>query len=277
MSSSSSAFISSDGTMEIEVGKVVEVQEGTWYVHCKWCREELWFGVEYGREDIAKEYLQETMKWRESMKSKTKKWRYWSCPECAKKYEDTEKETVKIMPGSYHLPTPAPPPGLQPPQASAPPAPPAVQSCLFPTGIHAIQGPPPAPSKAPPVQQPPDAAVIDELRAEVHKLKGKVDELDTEIEFQVGKIAQLERKADQLEAEVALRDQRVDQLERKSQILEAEVDQLKIWVARNEELENLKCELEKLKQEIGTQHPENSIRGVVIGMASPLIDETVAS
>ena len=118
--------------------------------------------------------------------------------------------------------------------------------------------------------------MIDELRAEVHKLKGKVDELDREIEFRVGKIAQLERKADQLEAEVAFRDQRVDQLERKSQILEAEIDQLKIWVARNEELENLKCELEKLKQEIGTQHPENSIRGVVIGMASPFDDETHA-
>ena len=118
--------------------------------------------------------------------------------------------------------------------------------------------------------------MIDELRAEVHKLKGKVDELDTEIEFQVGKIAQLERKADQLEAEVAFRDQRVDQLERKSQILEAEVDQLKMRVARDEELENLKRELEKLKQEIGTQHPENSIRGVVIGMASPFDDETHA-
>ena len=97
--------------------------------------------------------------------------------------------------------------------------------------------------------------MIDELRAEVHKLKGKVDELDTEIEFQVGKIAQLERKADQLEEEVAFRDQRVDQLERKSQMLEAEVDQLKVRVARDEELEKLKQDIGTLKEELIAQRP----------------------
>ena len=65
MCSSSSAFISDDGTMNVEIGKVVEVQKGTWYVHCKWCREELWFGVEYGGEDLAKDFL-ENMAWREN-------------------------------------------------------------------------------------------------------------------------------------------------------------------------------------------------------------------
>ena len=43
---------------------------------------------------------------------------------------------------------------------------------------------------------------------------------------------------------------------------EGEVDELKVRVARDEELE-------KLKQEIGTQR-QDEIRGVVIGVASPL-------
>ena len=53
--------------------------------------------------------------------------------------------------------------------------------------------------------------------------------------------------------------------------LKAEVDELKVRVARDEELEKLKKDISTLKDEVIAQRPPQvNIRGSIIGVASPL-------
>ena len=97
--------------------------------------------------------------WRLSMPGSPSRKRNWSCPECAKAYEwEWQKVSVSIAPGGG---------------ASSEAAPPA----------HAIAGSPLAGHPASGGESSsPLAAMIDELQAEVQKLKGKVAELRAEVD-----------------------------------------------------------------------------------------------
>ena len=70
--------------MTVQVGKLCQLPSGLWYVHCRWCDEEA--RLEAPNEEKAYGMLHE---WRLSMPRRKYHQRNWSCPRCAKWWQDT--------------------------------------------------------------------------------------------------------------------------------------------------------------------------------------------
>ena len=194
--------------MVVEPGRLVELQVGSdsWFVHCKWCAEEKYFSLDrqHGGAEAAKQHM-EGLSWRLSMPGRSSKLRWWSCPVCAKEYEWPE-EIVSITPqvgAISHAALPAhaieggplargPASGGESWSRRGDPSAQQARTPLFAGGMgetspeHVLNWRPrrndlifPDTRASGGVQV---AAVIDELQAEVRKLKDVVAELRAEVD-----------------------------------------------------------------------------------------------
>jgi len=146
--------------MGVEPGKLVELQpgSGSWYVRCKWCEEYEYFRLcpaAFGAED-AKDKM-EGLSWRLSMRGSPMRKRNSSCPEHAKAYQWPEVSVSTAPAGGA--------------SSHAAPSAHAIEYDLL--AGHPVSG---GESSSPP------AAVIEELQAEVQKLKGEAAELRAELD-----------------------------------------------------------------------------------------------
>ena len=76
-------------TEAVPRGKLRQLQDGGWYVHCKHCPKEVRFQAR--DEDEASGMLDE---WRLSMQGRPSKFRYWSCPSCRGYWTEQEPTTT---------------------------------------------------------------------------------------------------------------------------------------------------------------------------------------
>ena len=194
--------------MVVEPGRLVELQFGSdsWYVRCKWCEEATYVSLDrkHGGAEAAQQNM-EGLSWRLSMKGHAKVKRFWSCPECAKHY-DWPKETLSIARAggaNSHAAPPAhaieggplarvPASGGESWSRRGDPSAQQVRAPFFAGGMgdtspeHVLSWPPRHNDQIFPDTRAsggmPSAAVIDDLQAEVRKLKGEVAELRAEVD-----------------------------------------------------------------------------------------------
>ena len=73
-----------------EVGKLRQLRDGEWYVHCKHCDQEA--TLQARNEDEAYGILWN--KWRLSMRGRARESRNWSCPKCAEYWQEPTPTTT---------------------------------------------------------------------------------------------------------------------------------------------------------------------------------------
>ena len=83
--------------VSVEVGKIRQLQDGKWYVHCKHCAQET--TLQARNEEEAYGMLNER-KWRLSMPGKKYEKRNWSCPSCAELWPKDTTPTATDAAGS---------------------------------------------------------------------------------------------------------------------------------------------------------------------------------
>jgi len=83
--------------VSVEVGKIRQLQDGKWYVHCKHCAQET--TLQARNEEEAYGMLNER-KWRLSMPRKKYEKRNWSCPSCAELWPKDTTPTATDAAGS---------------------------------------------------------------------------------------------------------------------------------------------------------------------------------
>ena len=124
----------------------------------------------------AKLQLEEEKGWRESMKCKPTRFRWWACPTCALHYEDKQTKAVNLQP-------PPPPHGAPPAQSMRPPGPPDLLTldAIEDTSVAVV------------------AAQVEQLQVQVDVLKAEVNRLKAE----VGQVENLKAQVEQLQVQVA--------------------------------------------------------------------------
>jgi len=246
--------------MEIEVGRLIAIpgRPGEWYVQCKHCENPgSRIQIQARDEAQAKLQLEKEKHWRESMKCKPTKFRWWACPACALHYEDKQTKTgncaayygdndtttVRAEPAQPVRPPP-PPHGAPPAHLMRPPDPPGLDAS-------------PAQSMRPP--DPPDllnlGAIEDTSVAVVgdEQLQVQVEVIDQKVE--VGQIEKLKAQVEQLQVQV-------DELK-------AEVNQLKAEVGQ---VEKLKAQVEQLQVQVAQNAPVRApVQARVVGVV-PHVD-----
>ena len=80
--------------VSVEVGKIRQLQDGKWYVHCKHCAQET--TLQARNEEEAYGMLNER-KWRLSMLGKKYEKRNWSCPSCAELWSKDTTPTATVL------------------------------------------------------------------------------------------------------------------------------------------------------------------------------------
>ena len=80
--------------VSVEVGKIRQLQDGKWYVHCKHCAQET--TLQARNEEEAYGMLNER-KWRLSMPGKKYEKRNWSCPSCAELWSKDTTPTATVL------------------------------------------------------------------------------------------------------------------------------------------------------------------------------------
>ena len=181
--------------MEIEVGRLTAIpgRPGEWCVQCKHCEEPgSMIQIQARDEAHAKLQLEEEKGWRESMKCKPTRFRWWACPDCAKHYEDKQTKAV-------NLPPPPPPHGAPPAQSMRPPGPPDLPT------LDAIEDTSVAVVGDEQVQVG-QVGQVEQLKAQVEELQVQVDELKAEVNqlnAEVGQVENLKAQVEQLQVQVA--------------------------------------------------------------------------
>ena len=158
--------------VEIEAGRLTAIpgRPREWRVRCKHCENPgSMIQIQARDETAAKLQLEQEKGWRESMKCKPTRYRWWSCPDCAKHFEDKETKAV-------NLPPPPPPHGAPPAQSMRPPDPPDLLT-LEDTSVAVV------------------AAQVEQLQEQVDVLKAEVNRLKAE----VGQVENLKAQVEQLQ------------------------------------------------------------------------------
>ena len=173
--------------MEIEVGRLIAIpgRPGEWCVQCKHCENPgSRIQIQARDEAQAKLQLEKEKHWRESMKCKPTKWRWWACPTCALYYEDNDRTTVR----AEQARPPPPPHGALPAQSMRPPDPPDLLNLeAIGNGSAAVGG-------------------DEQLQAQVEQLQVQVDGLKAEVnqlKAEVGQVEKLKAQVEQLQVQVA--------------------------------------------------------------------------
>ena len=173
--------------MEIEVGRLIAIpgRPGEWYVQCKHCENPgSRIQIQARDEAQAKLQLEKEKHWRESMKCKPTRFRWWACPTCALYYEDNDRTTVR----AEQARPPPPPHGALPAQSMHPPDPPDLLNLeAIGNGSAAVGG-------------------DEQLQAQVEQLQVQVDELKAEVnqlKAEVGQVEKLKAQVEQLQVQVA--------------------------------------------------------------------------
>jgi len=206
--------------MEIEVGRLIAIpgRPGEWYVQCKHCENPgSRIQIQARDEAQAKLQLEKEKHWRESMKCKPTKFRWWACPACALHYEDKQTKTGNCAAyyGDNDTTTvraeqarpPPPPHGAPPAQSMRPPDPPDLLNlgAIEDTSV-AVVGDEQLQVQVEVIDQKVEVGQIEKLKAQVEQLQVQVDELKAEVnqlKAEVGQVEKLKAQVEQLQVQVA--------------------------------------------------------------------------